>query len=37
LRNVAIALARLSGFTNIASAVRTFAHSPRRALAALGV
>jgi predicted transposase YbfD/YdcC len=37
LRNVAIALARLSGFTNIASALRAFAHQPRRALAALGL
>ena len=37
LRNFAIALARLSGFTNIASALRAFAHQPRRALAAVGV
>lgn len=37
LRNVAIALARLLGFANIASALRDFAHSPRRALAALGI
>lgn len=37
LRNVAIALARLLGFTNIASALRDFAHSPRRTLAALGI
>jgi predicted transposase YbfD/YdcC len=37
LRNFAIALARLLGFTNIASALRAFAHQPRRALAAVGV
>jgi hypothetical protein len=37
LRNFAIALARLHGFANIASALRAFAHQPRRALAALGV
>ncbi len=37
LRNFAIALARLHGFTNIASALRAFAHQPRRALAAVGV
>jgi hypothetical protein len=37
LRNFAIALARLLGFTNIASALRAFAQQPRRALAALGV
>lgn len=37
LRNFAIALARLLGFTNIASALRAFAHQPRRALAAIGV
>ena len=37
LRNFAIALARLRGFTNIASALRAFAHQPRRALAAVGV
>jgi hypothetical protein len=37
LRNIAIALARLNGFTNIASAVRAFAHQPSRALAAVGV
>jgi hypothetical protein len=37
LRNFASALARLHGFTNIASALRAFAHQPRRALAALGV
>ncbi len=37
LRNLAIALARLQGFTNIASALRAFAHQPRRALAAVGV
>jgi predicted transposase YbfD/YdcC len=37
LRNFAIALARLHGFTNIASALRAFAHQPRRALAAIGV
>lgn len=37
LRNFAIALARLSGFTNIASALRAFASQPRRALAAIGV
>jgi hypothetical protein len=37
LRNVAIALARLHGFANIASALRAFAHQPRRALAAVGV
>ncbi len=36
-RNFAIALARLHGFTNIASALRAFAHQPRRALAAVGV
>ena len=37
LRNFAIALARLRGFTNIASAFRAFAHQPRRALAAVGL
>ena len=37
LRNFAIALARLRGFTNIASALRAFAHQPRRALAAVGL
>jgi predicted transposase YbfD/YdcC len=37
LRNFAIALARLHGFTNIASALRAFAHQPHRALAAVGV
>jgi hypothetical protein len=37
LRNFAIALARLHGFTNIASALRAFAHQPRRALAAVGL
>jgi predicted transposase YbfD/YdcC len=37
LRNFAIALARLHGFANIASALRAFARSPRRALAAVGV
>jgi hypothetical protein len=37
LRNFVIALARLQGFTNIASALRAFAHQPRRALAAIGV
>jgi len=37
LRNFAIALARLHGFTNIASALRAFAHQPRRALAAVGI
>jgi hypothetical protein len=37
LRNFAIALVRLSGFTNIASALRAFAQQPRRALAAIGV
>jgi len=37
LRNFAIALAHLHGFTNIASALRAFAHQPRRALAAVGV
>jgi hypothetical protein len=37
LRNFAIALARLSGFTNIASALRAFASQPRRALAVVGV
>jgi hypothetical protein len=37
LRNFAIALARLHGFGNIASALRAFAHQPRRALAAVGV
>jgi predicted transposase YbfD/YdcC len=37
LRNFAIALARLHGFTNIASALRAFAQQPRRALAAVGV
>jgi hypothetical protein len=37
LRNFAIALARLHGFTNIASALRAFAHQPCRALAAIGV
>jgi len=37
LRNFAIALARLLGFTNIARALRAFAHQPRRALAAIGV
>jgi hypothetical protein len=37
LHNFAIALARLHGFTNIASALRAFAHQPRRALAAVGV
>jgi len=37
LRNFAIALARLRGFTNIASALRAFARQPRRALAAVGV
>lgn len=37
LRNFAIALARLRGFTNIASVLRAFAHQPRRALAAVGV
>lgn len=30
-------MARLHGFTNIASALRAFAHQPRRALAAVGV
>jgi len=30
LRNLAIALARLYGFTNIASALRAFAYQPRR-------
>ena len=37
LRNFAIALARLHGFTNIAGALRAFAHQPRRTLAAVGV
>ena len=37
LRNFAIAPARRLGFTNIASALRAFAHQPRRALAAVGV
>ena len=37
LRNFAIALTPLLGFTNIASALRAFAHQPRRALAAVGV
>jgi hypothetical protein len=37
LRNFAIALARLLGFSNIAAALRAFAHQPRRTLAALGV
>jgi predicted transposase YbfD/YdcC len=37
LRNFAIALARLNGFTNIAAALRAFANQPRRALAAVGV
>lgn len=37
LRNFAIALARLHGFVNIASALRAFAHQPRRALAAVGI
>jgi predicted transposase YbfD/YdcC len=37
LRNFAIALARLHGFANIASALRAFAHQPRRALAAVGI
>ena len=37
LRNFTIALARLYGFTNIASALRAFAHQPRRALAVVGV
>jgi predicted transposase YbfD/YdcC len=37
LRNFAIALARLLGFSNIAAALRAFAQQPRRALAALGV
>ena len=37
LRNFAIVLARLHGFTDIASALRAFDHQPRRALAALGV
>ena len=36
LRNLAIALARLLGFTNIASALRAFAHQPRRTLAVVG-
>ena len=37
LRNFAIASARLQGFITIASALRAFAHPPRRALAARGV
>jgi predicted transposase YbfD/YdcC len=37
LRNLAISLARLLGFTNIASALRAFAAQPRRTLAALGL
>jgi predicted transposase YbfD/YdcC len=37
LRNFAIALARLRGVKNIASALRAFAHHPGRALAAIGV
>jgi hypothetical protein len=37
LRNFAISLARLLGFTNIASALRAFAHQPRRTLAVLGL
>jgi hypothetical protein len=37
LRNFAIALARLHGFANIASALRAFAHQPRRAPTAVGV
>jgi hypothetical protein len=37
LRNFAIALACLHGFTNIASAPRAFAHQPRRALTAVGI
>jgi hypothetical protein len=37
LRNFAIALARLRGAKNIASALRAFAHHPGRALAAIGV
>ena len=37
LRNFAIALARLLGFSNIASALRAFARCPRRALAAIGL
>ena len=36
LRNFAIALGGLRGFTNIAEALRAFAHHPRRALAAIG-
>lgn len=37
LRNFAIAMARLHGYTNIASALRAFAQQPRRALAAIGI
>jgi hypothetical protein len=36
LNNFAIALGRLSGFTNMATALRAFAQ-PRRALAAIGL
>jgi predicted transposase YbfD/YdcC len=36
LYNFAIALARLRGATNIARALRSFAQSPRRTLAAIG-
>jgi hypothetical protein len=37
LRNFAIAMARLHGYTNIASALRAFAQQPGRALAAIGI
>jgi hypothetical protein len=37
LRNFAIALTRLHGFTNLASALRAFAYQPRRTPAAVGV
>jgi hypothetical protein len=37
LRNFAISLLRLLGFSNIASALRAFARAPHRALAAIGL
>jgi hypothetical protein len=37
LRNFAIALGRLRGFTNIAKALRAFAYHPHHALAAIGL